>query len=147
MWGESNLSDRFLTRVRAISQVVLVTVLHISVIFFLELRLQNWEKADIQQVVIVYSVLVIILYVTCVKSLVTGKKRYNLFWFLISTIPSISLLFLLHKNKVNDAPEYGFVYLKFDSDFFGLVLVFPFIYFVIQLTLLVALWILKYPKE
>lgn len=80
-------------------------------------------------------------------SLVTQKIRYNLLWFLISTIPSISLLFLLHKNKVNDAPEYGFVDLKFDSDFFGLALIFPVVYFVIQLALIVALWILRFPKE
>lgn len=87
------------------------------------------------------------MYVTCMMSLVTKKLKYNLIWFCISTIPSFSILFFLNKIQGNKATGSGFIDFKFDEGFVELMILFPFSYLLIQLGLVVALWILKFPKN
>ncbi|AIQ40446.1 hypothetical protein MKZ24_27630 [Paenibacillus sp. FSL R7-0297] len=141
------MKNKFVTGIRAVSQVFFIAVVHLFVIHFLNIKAEAWDEAAVRQAIIIYSVLFIILYVTCMMSLVTRRVRYNLLWFCVSTIPSVGFLFLLHKDKVSEPAEYGFIDLKFDSGLFELVMIFPFYYLVIQIILVVALWVLKFPKR
>ena len=106
-----------LTWIRAISQVLFIAVLHLLVIHFLNLKVGVWDEEATRQAFLVYSVLTLLLFVTCMMSLVTKKLRYNLTWFCISTIPSISLLILLNISKVNEPIENNFIDLNFESGF------------------------------
>lgn len=141
------MKNKFITRIRAISQVVFIVILHLFVIHIMDLKVEKWEEEGIRQILIVYSVLIILLYVTCMMSLVTRKFRYNLIWFCISTIPSISILFFLNKIQGNNVTGSGFIDFKFDEGFVELMILFPFSYLLIQLALVVALWIFKFPKN
>lgn len=141
------MKNKFITRIRAISQVLFIVILHLFVIHIMDLKVGKWGGEGIRQIFIVYSVLIILLYVTCMMSLVTRKFRYNLIWLCISTIPSISILFFLNKIQENKATGSGFIDFKFDDGFVELMILFPFSYFLIQLVLVIALWILKFPKN
>ncbi len=141
------MKNKFITRIRAISQVIFIVILHLFVIHIMDLKVGKWGEEGIRQILIVYSVLIILLYVTCMMSLVTRKFRYNLIWFCISTIPSISILFFLNKIQGNKAIGSGFIDFKFDDGFIELMILFPLSYLLIQLVLVIALWILKFPKN
>ncbi|MEK5236070.1 hypothetical protein NST99_10265 [Paenibacillus sp. FSL L8-0470] len=141
------MKNKFITRIRAISQVVFIVILHLFVIHIMDLKVGKWEEEGIRHIFIVYSVLIILLYVTCMMSLVTKKLKYNLIWFCISTIPSISILFFLNKIQGNNVTGSGFIDFKFDDGFVELMILFPFSYLLIQLALVVALWIFKFPKN
>ncbi|WP_152679906.1 hypothetical protein [Paenibacillus sp. IHB B 3415] len=141
------MKNKFITGIRALSQVFFIAMVHLFVIHFINIKAEAWDEETVRQAKIIYSVLIIILYVTCMMSLVTRRIRYNLLWFCASTIPSIGFLFLLHKDKANEPAEYGFIDLKFDSGLFELVMIFPFFYLVIQIILVIALWVLKFPKK
>lgn len=141
------MKNKLITRISAISQVVFIVILHLLVIHFMNLKIEEWEEEAVMQVFIVYSVLIILLYVTCMMSLVTRKIKYNLIWFFISTIPSISILFFLNKSNENEISGPGFIDFKFDNGFVELMFIFPFFYLLIQLVLVISLWILKFPKN
>jgi hypothetical protein len=83
---------------------------------------QLWEpsKEDI-----VYSVLIILLYITCMMSLVTRTIRYNLIWYYISTIPSISILCFLKEINGDKANVPGIIDFKFDDGVIELMFLFP----------------------
>ncbi|UQZ35903.1 hypothetical protein C2I18_21610 [Paenibacillus sp. PK3_47] len=132
---------------QAILQVGFIVAIHIFFIFLLDLKKGIWEQETLKQAFLIYSVLAFLLYISCRMSLVTRKPSYNVLWFCVSTIPSTGFLFLLFKNTGDDAAEFGFVDMKFDSGVIELVVIFPFIFFIVQFLLIIALWVLKIPED
>lgn len=133
--------------IRAILQVLSVVILHLLVIHFMDFKLAKWEEETIRRMFVVYSVLIVLLYVTCVISLLRKRVKYSLMWFFVSTVPSIVMLHYLENNKESNSAVPGITEFKFDDGIIEFMFVFPCLYFLIQLILIIALWILKYPKN
>lgn len=131
---------------RAVFQVMFVVLVHIIVINALKIKVGKWEQDVIHQLFIVYLIPVILLYVTSRMSLARKKNKYNLLWICKSTIPSISFLVFLSNDKGSSGNRGNFVELKFDSGVIELGF-FSFICLIIQISLIILLWILKFPKD
>ncbi|MEK3903450.1 hypothetical protein [Paenibacillus sp. FSL R7-0179] len=133
----------FLVSVKAILQVIFIVFIHLFVIRFLNLKSEVWEEEAVRQAYVVSFVLIILLYATCMISLLTKRLICNLIWFCISTVPSVSLLILFYNSRENEPTENYFIDLNFDSGFFELVIIVPVIYIVIQIVFIFVLWVMK----
>lgn len=129
--------------------MIFIVFLHLFVIRFrfLNLKSKAWEEEAVRQAYIVSFVLILLLYATCMISLITKKIRYNLIWLCISTIPSVSLLILFYNSKEYEPTENNFIDLNFDSGFFELVIIVPVIYIVVQIIFIFVLWVINYLKR
>ncbi|OMF98874.1 hypothetical protein BK147_08590 [Paenibacillus sp. FSL R7-0337] len=137
----------FILSIKAILQVIFIVFFHLFIIRFLNLKSEAWEEEAVRQAYIVSFVLILLLYATCMISLITKKIRYNLIWLCISTIPSVSLLILFYNSKEYEPTENNFIDLNFDSGFFELVIIIPFIYIVVQIVFIFVLWVINYLKR
>ncbi|MNO52210.1 hypothetical protein D3C76_426260 [compost metagenome] len=135
-------------RMKAILQVLIVVLLHVLTICFLKLKTGNWGEEIIKQMFTMYSVPIILLYISCKMALKTKKLRYNMAWLVISTLPSMRVLFYLKEVQGKESNVPGFI--EFSDTAFeqiDLIYVFPVSYLGIQLILIVLMLIMILSKE
>lgn len=72
------MNNKTIIRIKAVSQVVFILVILFFIISFMNIKVGKWEAEAIQQVLIVYSILTILLYITCVISL---ERKLNTTYF------------------------------------------------------------------
>ncbi|WP_339223647.1 hypothetical protein [Paenibacillus sp. FSL H8-0332] len=141
------MSERTIIRIKGLAQVVVVVIIHLVIIFFLDLKKGEWEEVGGLQIALTYCAPVFLLYATCMRSLKTKKIRYNLIWLLTSLLPSAAILFKIKEIAGAEPSEPVFIELHFEQGYLELMLFFPFIYSVIQLVLWVSMWIMILSKE
>ncbi|ETT79736.1 hypothetical protein C173_01217 [Paenibacillus sp. FSL R7-277] len=134
-------------RIKGLAQVAVVGIIHLLIISFLNLKKGAWEEVGGLQIALTYCAPVFLLYATCVRSLKTKKIRYNLVWLLTSLLPSIVILFKLKEAAGAEPSESAFIVLHFEQGYLELMLLFPFVYSVIQLLLWVSMWFMILSKE
>jgi hypothetical protein len=135
-------------RIKAILEVLIVVFLHVITIYFLKLKTGNWGEEIIKQMFTMYSVPIILLYISCKMALKTKKLRYNMAWLAISTLPSMRVLFYLKELQGKESKVPGFIEFS-DSAFeqIDIIYVFPVSYLGIQLILIVLMLIMILSKE
>jgi hypothetical protein len=81
------------TRIKAILQVLFVVFLHFITIYLLKLKTEDWDEEIVRQMFLMYSASIFLTYMSCMMALKTRKLRYNITWLVISTLPSLRILF------------------------------------------------------
>lgn len=81
------------TRNKAILQVLFVVFLHFITIYLLKLKTEDWDEEIVRQMFLMYSASIFLTYMSCMMALKTRKLRYNITWLVISTLPSLRILF------------------------------------------------------
>lgn len=82
------------TTLQTISYVLLVVGIHLTLIYFLDIRIEGRNTELIKEIGKVYF---LPLFLCCINSLMIVKARktkYHVIWFLVTAIPSGCLLFL-----------------------------------------------------
>ncbi|MEK4347657.1 hypothetical protein [Paenibacillus sp. FSL P4-0184] len=132
-------------RIKAILQVLIVVFLHFITIYFLKLKTEDWDEEIVKQMFLMYSAPIFLTYISCVMALKTRKLRYNIAWLVISTLPSMRILFYLKEYQGKKSANPGFV--EFDIPQIELIYLFPVSYLGIQLILIFLMLIMIFSKE
>ncbi|WP_339270182.1 hypothetical protein [Paenibacillus sp. FSL R5-0470] len=117
-------------RIPAILQVLMVVFLHFITIYFLKLNTEEWDEGIVRQMFLMYSAPIFLTYMSCKMALKTRKLRYNIAWLVISTLPSMRILFYLKEYQGEKSANPGFV--EFDIPQIELIYLFPVSYLGIQ---------------
>ncbi|WP_341347061.1 hypothetical protein [Paenibacillus sp. FSL H3-0469] len=141
------MSEKTIIRIKGLAQVVVVSVIHLIIIYFLNLKMGAWEGVGGLEIVLTYCAPVFLLYATCVRSLKTKKIRYNVVWLLTSLLPSAAILFKIKEITGAEPGEPVFIEFHFEQGYMELMFFFPIVYSVIQLLLWASMWFMILSKE
>lgn len=133
------------TRNKAILQVLFVVFLHFITIYLLKLKTEDWDEEIVRQMFLMYSASIFLTYMSCMMALKTRKLRYNITWLVISTLPSLRILFYLKEYQGGESGNPGFI--EFDIPQIELIYLFPVSYLGIQLILIFLMLIMILSKE
>jgi len=132
-------------RIPAILQVLMVVFLHFITIYFLKLNTEERDEGIVRQMFLMYSAPIFLTYMSCKMALKTRKLRYNIAWLVISTLPSMRILFYLKEYQGKKFGNPGFI--EFDFPQIELSYLFPVSYLGIQLILIILLLVMILSKE
>ncbi|NOU78475.1 hypothetical protein GC101_06225 [Paenibacillus sp. LMG 31459] len=137
------MHKKMILTIKGVMQVLVVIVIHLGMIYFLEMKTEEWEGVGKQEIFITYCCPLILLSVTCAMALKTKKIMCNLIWLAVSLIPSIALLLKLKEEAVAaEQTEPVFIEIHFSQGYVELMMLFPFLYSVIQILFLMAMLIM-----
>lgn len=102
------------TILQAILYVLLVIGLHLVLIYFLEIRMERWGKALLEETIRVYIIPLILCSVNAIIISRNRRIKYKINWFLVTMLSSL-LLLLFFTAVQNDGDPYegGFVNIEF----------------------------------
>ncbi|WP_189024977.1 hypothetical protein [Paenibacillus albidus] len=128
--------------VKAIFYFFSVIALHVSVIYFLGIRIEDPRLLEIS---LTYFLPLILLLINCILCLRKRMLKNNIIWFIKSTVPSIILLFFLKELQGIESNEsYAVVEFDFFTKYYiEMVYIFPLFCFVVQLVIILSI-VIKY---
>lgn len=102
------------TILQAILYVLLVIGLHLVLIYFLEIRMERWGTALLEETIRVYIIPLILCIVNAIIISRNRRIKYKINWFLITMFSSLLLLlFFTAVQNHGDPYEGGFVTIEF----------------------------------
>lgn len=102
------------TILQAILYVLLVIGLHLILIYFLEIRMERWGTALLEETIRVYIIPLILCSVNAIIISRNRRIKYKINWFLVTMLSSLLLLLFFTAVQTDGEPyEGGFVTIEF----------------------------------
>ncbi|WP_342562220.1 hypothetical protein NST84_21705 [Paenibacillus sp. FSL R7-0345] len=135
---------------RVAVQVALIVVFHLIVVWLLKIKLE--ESVKLNELIIAYLGPIILLCTTCAMSLKKTSFIYNLFWIIVSALPSSCILNYFSLRDINKDRGPGIVDLSYldigiDYNQINLLFYFPLALSIIQIILMFGIWIITITKK
>ncbi|OKP95316.1 hypothetical protein A3849_26545 [Paenibacillus sp. P46E] len=136
------------TVLQAILYVILAVSLHLTLIYFLDIRIEGWGTELLTYLLKVYFVPLLLCFINSLMFIRIRRMKYHINWFLVTLIPScLLLLFFKAIQDVGD-PEYGaFVSIEFFPKYqVEMLFLLPWSIFIIQF-ILTLYYLIKIRKK
>ncbi|ASA20442.1 hypothetical protein B9T62_06260 [Paenibacillus donghaensis] len=77
---------------KSILYVSIVILLHSTLIYFFEMKIEGWGKSLLNELCKTYILPLLLLFFNCMLCVRKRVRKYQIGWFITSTIPSFLLL-------------------------------------------------------